>query len=98
KTLFGDKYVELDPARPGGPTIGSGAHIPNSRTKTVTEFQQVLDRFTPALQSIDPEQLGGTISAMAAGLGDGADLGRTATGFSTTFAEIAGREADIARL
>ena len=98
KTLFGDKYVELDPAEPGAPTIKGGANIPQTRTKTVTEFQQVLDRFTPALQAIDPQQLGGSIAAMAAGIGDGTDLARTATGFGVTFSEIAGRQQDIATL
>jgi phospholipid/cholesterol/gamma-HCH transport system substrate-binding protein len=27
KTLFGDKYVELDPARPGGPGGGAGGGV-----------------------------------------------------------------------
>src|SRR4051812_28131175 len=98
KTLFGDKYVELDPAKPGAPSIRNGAHIPQTRTKTVTEFQQVLDRFTPALKAIDPDKFGGMIAAMAAGIGDGANLGRTATGFGVTFSEIADRQADVATL
>ena len=98
KTLFGDKYVELDPVRPGGKTIAAGAHIPQDRTKTVTEFQQVLDRFTPALQSIDPDALSGAIEAMAVGIGDGVALGRTASGFGTTFAGLADRQADIASM
>jgi phospholipid/cholesterol/gamma-HCH transport system substrate-binding protein len=98
KTLFGDKYVELDPAPPGQEAMTGGAHIAQDRTKAVTEFQQVLDRFTPALQSVDPGALGGTISAFAEGIGSGLDLGRTITGFGTTFEELAGREADIAKL
>ncbi|HET7720118.1 MAG TPA: MlaD family protein, partial [Acidimicrobiales bacterium] len=98
KTLFGDKYVELEPAAKGEPAMGDGGHIGQDRTKTVTEFQQVLDRFTPALQAVDPGQLGGTIQAMAAGIGDGTGLGRTAVGFGTAFQEIGGRQDDIARL
>jgi phospholipid/cholesterol/gamma-HCH transport system substrate-binding protein len=98
KTLFGDKFVELDPAKPGAQSMHDGAHIPQTRTKTVTEFQQVLDRFTPALQAIDPGKFGGIISAMAAGIGDGTSLGQTATGFGLTFSEIAGHQADVATL
>jgi phospholipid/cholesterol/gamma-HCH transport system substrate-binding protein len=98
KTLFGDKYVELQGAERGQAAMPDGGHIAESRTKAVTEFQQVLDRFTPALQAIDPGALGGTISAFAAGIGNGADLGHTITGFGTTFEEVAGRQADIAAL
>src|SRR3954467_10928019 len=36
KTLFGDKYLELEAAAPGEPTMRDGASIPRSRTKTVT--------------------------------------------------------------
>jgi phospholipid/cholesterol/gamma-HCH transport system substrate-binding protein len=98
KTLFGDKYVELRGAEPGQAAMADGDHIAQSRTKAVTEFQQVLDRFTPALQAIDPGALGGTISAFANGIGNGGDLGRTVTGFGTTFEELAAREADIVAL
>lgn len=98
KTLFGDKYVELEAAAPGTRAMAAGAHIPQARTKAVTEFQQVLDRFTPVLQSVDPVALGGTISAFAEGIGDGVDLGLTITGFGSTFDELAGRQADIATL
>jgi phospholipid/cholesterol/gamma-HCH transport system substrate-binding protein len=98
KTLFGDKYVELQGAEPGQAVMPDGGHIAQAHTKAVTEFQQVLDRFTPALQAIDPGALGGTISAFAAGVGNGVDLGRTTTGFGTAFEELAGRQADIAAL
>ena len=98
KTLFGDKYVELEPAGNGEPAMGDGGHIAQDRTKTVTEFQQVLDRFTPALQSVDPGQLGATIQAMAAGIGDGSALGQTTVGLGLAFQEIGGRQTDIARL
>lgn len=98
KTVFGDKYVELSAANPGQATIRSGTVIPRSRTSTVTEFQQVLDRFTPTLQAIDPGELGGTISALATGVGNGVTLGQTATGFGAAFDEIAGRQSDVNRL
>jgi phospholipid/cholesterol/gamma-HCH transport system substrate-binding protein len=98
KTLFGDKYVELEPAAAGERAMAPGTHIPQDRTKAVTEFQQVLDRFTPALQSVDPAALGGTISAFAEGLGDGVDLGLTITGFGSAFDEVASRQADIVSL
>ena len=98
KTLFGDKYVELEPAGKADAAMRDGGHIAQDRTNTVTEFQQVLDRFTPALQAVDPGQLGGTIQALAAGIGDGTALGRTAVGFGTAFQEIGGRQSDIARL
>ena len=98
KTLFGDKYVELEPAGRGDATMRDGGHIAQDRTKTVTEFQQVLDRFTPALQSVDPGQLGATIQAMAAGIGDGTALGQTTVGFGLAFQELGDRQSDIARL
>lgn len=99
KTLFGDKYVELDPARPGGPRLRSGALIPRARTATATEIQQVLDRAVPVLSAIDAQRFSATLASLAAGLdGTGRDMARLAEGATAVFDELAARQDELALL
>src|SRR6059058_3414041 len=58
KTLFGDKYVQLDPALPGQPALHSGDHIARAQTQDPVEIQQVFDETTPLLQALDPPKFG----------------------------------------
>jgi phospholipid/cholesterol/gamma-HCH transport system substrate-binding protein len=99
KTLFGDKYVELDPPAPGAPLMGNGAHIPLARTASVTELQQVLDRFIPELQAVDPVELGATVAAMANGFGlTAADLRAASEGFTGAFNQFSASQSDFATI
>lgn len=77
KTLFGDKYVELQPAVAGQPELADGAHLDRTRTQAPTELQSVLDRLEPTLAELDPVALAATISSLATAFDDAApDLRR----------------------
>jgi phospholipid/cholesterol/gamma-HCH transport system substrate-binding protein len=71
KTLFGDKYVELQSASTAGELLRDGAHIPLARTSAPTEVQEVLDRLQPVLAEVDPVTFANVIASTAEGL-DGA--------------------------
>jgi phospholipid/cholesterol/gamma-HCH transport system substrate-binding protein len=72
KTLFGDKYVELQPAVVGQPELADGAHLDRSRTQAPTELQAVLDRLGPTLQELDPIALSATVASLATAFDDAA--------------------------
>ena len=98
KTLFGDKYVELDPARPGAPTIGDGDVIGLDRTARITELEGVIDDLTGAFTAANAPALGAALSSMAAGLGDGTDIKELSEGFRAGGEEVVARREEIQRL
>jgi len=98
KTLFGDKYVELDPAEPGGATLGDGDVITMERTAQVSELEGLIDQLTVAFEAANPAALGASLSAFASGLGDGGDLRRLSEGFRAGGEEVAARREEIHRL
>ncbi|MCW6005648.1 MCE family protein [Micromonospora sp. CPCC 205371] len=77
KTLFGERYVAL--AAPDGTTgtpIRDGAVITQDRTRNGIELERVLDDALPLLQSIRPDRLAATLSALATALeGRGEQVG-----------------------
>lgn len=77
KTLFGERYVAL--AAPDGTTgtpIRDGATITQDRTRNGVELERVLDNALPLLQSIRPDRLAATLSALATALeGRGEQVG-----------------------
>ncbi|NUT37571.1 MAG: MCE family protein, partial [Hamadaea sp.] len=80
KTLFGERYVELVPARSGGPTLRAGATIDQDRSASAVELERVLDRALPVLQAIKPDKLAATLGALAYALeGRGERLGSDLT-------------------
>ncbi len=73
KTLFGEKFVDIDPdvAEPGAKPLRDGDEIQN--TLGGFELEQVLADTFPLLQAIDPEELTtvlGSLAEGADGLGD----------------------------
>lgn len=98
KTLFGDKYVELDPAEPGGPTLRDGDVIPVERTAHVAELEGLIDDLTLLFETADPVALGASISAFAEGFGNGEDLRRLSEGFTAGGEEVAARRTELHRL
>lgn len=99
KTLFGDKYVELDGAPPGGRLLADGAVIPLSRTRPAVEVQQVLDKIRPVLGEVDPVAFSATLASLAEGLnGAEGDLQVIADGFPKMFDELAARDAQLGTL
>ena len=77
KTLFGEKYVELQV--PGSPAV---AHIAADavieQTEVAIEVEQVLSDVYPLLRTVQPAELGYTLNAMAAALeGRGEAIGES---------------------
>src|SRR5690242_9798261 len=72
KTLFGERYVELVPpaatAATAGPAIKAGDVIPQDRSSSAIELEQVFDDLLPLLQAVKPQELSATLNAMATAL------------------------------
>ncbi len=79
KTLFGERYVDLElPARPASTHLAAGSVIGQDRSSTSIEVEQVLDDLMPLLQAVQPQKLAATLDAMSTALsGRGKELGRT---------------------
>ncbi len=77
KTLFGERYVELVLPSAPGPAIRSGAVIPQDRSSSALELEQVFDDLLPLLQAVKPAELSATLNALATALeGRGEQLGQ----------------------
>ncbi len=99
KTLFGDKFVELQPASPGGPALADGAVIPLERTAPATEIQTLLDELVPVLRSIDPVQVSNTLASFAEGLdGTGSDIEAVLETLPPVLEELTRRRDDLSTL
>lgn len=96
KTLFGDKFVELDGAPADGATLQAGDVIPRERTRPVSELEEVLDRLGGILTELDLVAFASTVDVYAEALGDGEDLARAMRGVGA-MAELASTERDAFR-
>ena len=78
-TLFGRKFISLDPpAQPGPEGIRDGTVIPEDRVTTSVELGRVLERLFPLLRTVRPADLSATLGALATALnGRGEQLGAT---------------------
>ncbi len=79
KTLFGEKYVDLViPARRAPWHIAAGAVIPQDRSRSAVEVDQVLNDLMPVLRALNPPRLNATLNAIATALqGRGREIGHT---------------------
>ncbi len=78
KTLFGEKFVDIDPdtAEPGAPALEDGAEI--THTQGGFELERVLSDTYPLLKAIDPQELYTVIDQLAEGAdGLGDEVNRT---------------------
>ena len=99
KTLFGDKYVELQATPSAGDRIEDGALIPLDRTSAPSEVQEVLDRLQPVLDEVDPVTFANLISSTAEGLdGAGADIAALVDSLPDALSTITANEADLGRI
>lgn len=78
-SLFGERFVALvPPTSPSPHPIGAGAVIPEDRSSSAVELQQVLDNVLPMLSAVQPQKLSATLSAVSRALeGRGDKLGDT---------------------
>ncbi|WP_033293360.1 MCE family protein [Amycolatopsis jejuensis] len=78
KTLFGERYVALQLPEQPQRHIEAGDVIPQDRSSSAIELEQVLDHVMPLLQAVQPEKLASTLSAVSTALdGRGKQLGQT---------------------
>jgi phospholipid/cholesterol/gamma-HCH transport system substrate-binding protein len=77
KTLFGQKYVELvSPDGAQARPLSGGDIIPQDRSTTAIEIEQLYQNLLPFLQTVAPEKLNSTLTAVATALqGRGDELG-----------------------
>jgi virulence factor Mce-like protein len=83
KTLFGERYVDLEipPTGPRAPAIAAGAVIPADRSAAAIELEQVSDRLLPVLTAVQPAQLSVTLTQLRTALdGRGNALGAALVG------------------
>lgn len=78
-TLFGQRYVALvPPANPSARPLAAGSVIPQDRSRSAVELEQVLDNLLPLLTAVQPQKLSATLSALAQALeGRGQKLGES---------------------
>ena len=81
KTLFGEKFVSLVvPEQPSGRHIRAGDVIPQDRSETALELEQVLEGLLPLLRAVQPQDRAATLNAMATALeGRGERIGENLT-------------------
>jgi phospholipid/cholesterol/gamma-HCH transport system substrate-binding protein len=78
KTLFGEKYVDLQiPDQRARTPLRDGTVVHQDTSQAAVEINQVLDHLLPVLQAVQPEKLNATLNALATALeGRGDQLGR----------------------
>jgi phospholipid/cholesterol/gamma-HCH transport system substrate-binding protein len=100
-TLFGERYVDLiAPRNASAARLTAGDVIGQDRSADAIEIQQVLSNLLPMLQSLQPEQLSVSLTAIAQGLsGRGGELGQTLVRLNSylrrTNPNLAALDADI---
>jgi phospholipid/cholesterol/gamma-HCH transport system substrate-binding protein len=68
KTLFGEKFVELQiPEEMSPGNLREGDEIPESRTIPPFEVETILEKGVPIFNAIDPEAFGAALHALAEG-------------------------------
>lgn len=84
KTLFGEKFVDIDPGpnEAGGPFLGDEDVI--DKTVGGFELEKVLSRLYPVLQAVQPEELAVILDTLAeGGRGQGPAVNRQIGNFAT---------------
>jgi phospholipid/cholesterol/gamma-HCH transport system substrate-binding protein len=81
KTLFGERYVDLElPSSPSSEHLSSGTNIPQDTSKESIEVQHLFEDMLPVLQAVQPEKLDATLGEMSALLrGRGETIAQTLT-------------------
>lgn len=89
KTLFGPRFVDLEPAGQSATPLASGAVIGLDRSSSAIELQRLLDGLLPLLRQVPPQDLAMTLNAVSSALsGNGEDLGETAVLLQDYVAEL----------
>lgn len=80
KTLFGEKFVELEiPPKMAPDNLREGSDIPESRTVGPFEVETILEKAVPLLDAVDPESFSAALHALAIGVDGNTTALRNAT-------------------
>lgn len=89
KTLFGERYVDIQVPEGGGATLASGDVIKTDESGNAKELQDLFDKLLPVLQAIPPQDLNVTLTALSQALsGKGEQLGTTFDNLNKVFAGL----------
>lgn len=89
KTLFGERYVALQPPAERSRPIQAGDVIGQDRSRNAIEIERVFNHLMPLLKAVKPEKLASTLNAVSTTLdGRGAQLGETMVQVSRLFGEL----------
>ncbi|MGM1062093.1 MCE family protein [Saccharothrix sp. Mg75] len=78
KTLFGERFVSLEPPDDPRGSLAEGDVIEQDRTSGAIELERVLADLMPTLQAVRPDKLASALTSVAQALdGRGETLGRT---------------------
>lgn len=89
KTLFGERYVALQPPENSAGHIAEGDVIEQDRSAAAVEIERVLSDILPLLQAVQPEKLSSTLEALSTALeGRGEQLGDTLVQVSNYLGEL----------
>lgn len=96
KTLFGERYVDLQLPAAGGPGLQNGDVIATDKSGNAQELQQLFDKLLPVLQAIPPQDLNVTLTSLSQALqGRGEELGTTIDNLNKVFVGINGVLPDL---
>jgi virulence factor Mce-like protein len=90
KTLFGEKYVDLvNPTAPSSDSLQENQVIPQDRSHTAVELQDVFSKLVPVLRAVNPQDLSVALSNTAQALnGRGEELGQNLALINQYFAAL----------
>lgn len=103
KTLFGEKFVDIEPASTAveisGPFLGDGGTIAKTAPTRGTELEDVLAAAYPVLSKIDPTQLATVLDTLAqAGRGEGPAINQQLGNFQQLAAVAAANDLNTQEL
>jgi virulence factor Mce-like protein len=103
--VVNDRYVQLDPAYTGGPTLASGAFIPTSRTFVPISVDEIIDSLNNLAVALGPNGANahgafqGLIAAAARAFGNnGTAFNQTITNLGKGFGALSSQGPDLTNL
>lgn len=100
KTLFGEKFVALtDEEEPTDQVLRAGDRISEARTEEPFELESVLEAALPLLDAVEPDDLGGALTALARGFsGQEEEVRRSIDNGLIALKTINGRSRELERI
>ncbi|MGC4934007.1 MCE family protein [Gordonia sp. DT30] len=96
KTLFGERYVDLQVPTTGGQGLENGDVIKTDNSGNAKELQQLFDKLLPVLDAIPPQDLNVTLTSLSNALqGRGEELGDTLDNLNKVFVGVNGVLPDL---